>query len=123
MPTIPIDPATVPRPRWVETDNGAFAILIKIVGPAALIRWADREGGYAWRHLNTLTRRRDLDANPDPEWLARARASRRPPPALWWLLGLVPAPPDTLIPTDDDPPRDGLPVPMFEVDRDGRPIS
>jgi hypothetical protein len=109
------------RARWVETRRGDLAILIKIVESAALIRWAEDWGGYAWTGVADLRRRPDLDNRREPAWLQKARASRRPDAALWWLLDRVPAPPDDLDPTPQ--PKDGPPDPMFDTDADGRVLD
>jgi hypothetical protein len=87
--------------RWIETRRGELAILLQVHWDAGVVqlRWADAEGGYSWRRIVDIRRRRDFDGHDDPWWLARAR--KHPSPnALrkdaWWLLDLVPAPPDDL---------------------------
>src|SRR5262245_24299661 len=99
------------RPRWVETAAGRLGILIAVEGRSALLREARARGGYFWCAIADLRRRPELDASPDPAWLARARASRRPSPRLYALLGLAPAPPDTLDVTE---PNDGPPAHEFD---------
>jgi hypothetical protein len=116
-----LDPSSriFPRPYWIDTDGGALAILIRVEGSAALIRWATDGGGYAWRDVSRIRRRPECDGNPIPEWLAHARASVRPGAALYALCGLAPMPPDDLAP--QPVPASDPPVPMFEVDAEGRP--
>jgi hypothetical protein len=104
----------------VQVGLSELAILIAVDGTGALLRDPSRRGGYYWRATSQLTRRPDLDANPEPEWLQRARVSPRPNTRLYWLLGLTPAPPDTLDPWTTDP-ADDPPAPMFDTDASGRP--
>jgi hypothetical protein len=113
-----------PRPYWIEAEGGALAILIRVEGPAALIRWATDGGGYVWRDVTRIRRRPECDRNPIPAWLAHARASRRPGAALYALCGLAPMPPDDLAPQPAEASGPRLvPVPMFESDAEGRPID
>lgn len=109
------------RARWVETRWGGLAILLHVTNGAALVRWASDDGGYAWVAAVDLRRRPDLDDHREPAWLQQARVSRRPNSALWWLLDRIPAPPDDLAGVPD--PSSGVPVPMFDTDADGRPLT
>lgn len=98
-------------PRWVETKLGDRAILIReSANDACLIRYTEQRGGYHWVSWSWLTRRPDLDAHPEPEWLKRARASSRPPRVLWSLL-------------HDDDPAPLLRHFEFDTDADGRPLN
>lgn len=88
--------------RWIETRRGDLAILLAVDWEAGIVtlRWADLDGGYGWRRIVDIRRRRDLDGHDDPWWLQRARQSPQPTNAIrkeaWWLLDLAPAPPDDL---------------------------
>lgn len=76
------------RPAWVQTARGEVAILVRAgrMGDAALIRYAEGDAGYHWVDASWLTRRDDLDGNPEPMWLRQARTSHRPPSVLWDIL-------------------------------------
>ena len=100
------------RARWVETRRGDLAIFIAHGKWAAKIRFAFGAGGYAWRRLSDIRRRRDLDHFAEPDWLTTARASPHPSSDLYWLLDLVPAPPDDL--PDRDLQKDFYEQPRLE---------
>jgi hypothetical protein len=105
------------RAAWVETTGSSetLAILVRAgrFGGATLIRYTALRGSYHWVTAKHLRRRADLDVWPEPAWLQRARASRRPPAILWDVLNVRTV---TAEPSDDAQigPMD------FETDADGR---
>lgn len=82
------------RPAWAESleSHGRLVILVRAgrpIGDNDPVLVADaqgREPGYHWTGASMLTRRSDLDKQPEPSWLKRARASSRPPAVLHDLL-------------------------------------
>lgn len=105
------------KPRWVETVDGSLAVIVQEVATGLLIRYTSkRHSDYHWVTHSTVLRRADLDAHsPEPDWLTRARFSRRPPAILHRLLeGL-----DTRLPEANHlfPSHD------FDTDPEGRPLE
>jgi hypothetical protein len=110
-PRLTPETATDAIGRAVEIAHSAVIAMVINVSPrgrAVLIRSWAKKGGYQWVGASSLVRREDCDRLPEPEWLQRARVSRRPPLVLFRVLN--PTIGEAIDDIDDAPPAGLDPV-------------